>query len=119
MDQLNAQTIVLHQIYPDIADQTTAFELINRYSSDNRFADRGFRAGQWFEITEDVYWHFLEVLPPSYMAHYGFVNCECVTNNLYDGFVEHRGRFFNIVTIGPGHDPFSALARRLISEVTS
>lgn len=110
--------IQLCKLHPHVLGMAAALDLINRYSSSNANAHLGYAAGQWFEITEDVYWYFLEVLPPSYMSHFGFINCECVTNNLYDGFVEHQGRFYTIVTRGPGANPFSDLATQLIKQVT-
>ena len=120
MDSIALNTdIRLHQIQPGVLDMDAAIDLINRYSASNANAHLGYQPGQWFEVTEDVYWYFLEVLPPSYMSHFGFINCECVTNNLYDGFVEHKGRFFNLVTSGPGANPFSALATHLIKQVTA
>ena len=120
MESTATQTPVhLRQIHTDVLGMDDAFTLINRYAGDNPFAHLGYRPGQWFEVTDDVYWYFLEVLPPSYMSHAGFINCECVTNNLYDGFVEHKGRFFNLVTTGPNAHPFTDPAKALIQQVAA
>lgn len=112
------QQITLKQIQSGICERAQAFQLLNRYSADNPYRNLGLKAGHWFETTEEVYWYFLEVLPPSFMAHYGFINCECVTHNLYDGFVETKGRYFSLMTFGPDEQPFAGLARRLITEVS-
>ena len=113
------QPITLKQIQTGVCERKKAFQLLNRYSADNPYREIGLKAGHWFETTEEVYWYFLEVLPPSFMDTYGFINCECVTHNLYDGFVETKGRYFSLMTFGPGQRPFAELARRLIAEVSS
>lgn len=107
----------LERIFPSIADHDTSFELINRYNSANVHHTLGFRAGQWFETTEQVYWYFLECLPPLHMTGGGFVMSECTTGDLYESFVEIDGRYYCAVVAWDGPQSFSALWSALLAEV--
>lgn len=76
-------------IFEGVADRPQSFALINRgYSPDKR------SAGQYFETTEEFYFHFLEVLPPLDFTHDGFSMSEFSIGTLTDAFVRHGERFF-------------------------
>lgn len=109
----------LTQIFDGVADHETTFALLNRYGATSPFAHLGIRAGQWFETTEDHYWHFLECMPPLHMHSNGFIVCECVTGDLYTGFITIDERFFCITTRWQGPKAFDDLGRSLINEVRS
>lgn len=109
----------LEKIYPCIADYDTSFALINRYSDENPHNALGFRAGQWFETTEQVYWYFLECLPPLHMTGGGFVMSECTMDDLYESFLEIDGRYYCAVVAWDGPQSFSALWTALVAEVAS
>lgn len=73
----------------DVARHEETFALINRgYGPDQR------KAGQWFETTEEMYWHFLEVLPPRHFGGGAFMMCEKSTCTLSDAFVQQGERYF-------------------------
>lgn len=77
------------KISDGVADREKTFELINRgYGPDQRFA------GQWFETTEEIYWYFLEVLPPHDFTGDGFSMSEFATGSLTDAFVRIGERYF-------------------------
>lgn len=79
----------MEKIFEGIADYEKSFELINRgYTPDV------FSAGQWFETTEEVYWYFLEVLPPMGFDGKDFAICEFATGNLTNAFFQINGRYF-------------------------
>ena len=107
----------LEQIYVGIPSRCDIYKLINRYAADNPFHRMGFRAGQWFEVPEDIYWHFLEALPPLHMTGAGFVVGECTMDDLYHGFVEIEGRFFCAVIDWQGPRSLAAFWTALLAEV--
>ena len=107
----------LERIYPGLASRSATFELLGRYSPGNAYARLGHRAGQWFEVSEDIYRHFLEVLPPLYMTSGGFVMGECTRDNLYDCFFEIRGRFYCATLAWSGPRSFAALWTALLGAV--
>lgn len=79
----------LTKIYDGVADYEQSFALINRgYEPDQFFA------GQWFETTEEVYWYFLEVLPPLDFYGAGFSLCEFASGYLTNAFMKFRGRYY-------------------------
>lgn len=119
LSQAPAQTPVLQRIYDGIADYDTSFDLINRYGADNAHHAIGFRAGQWFETVESVYWYFLECLPPLHMTGRGFVMSECTMGDLYESFWEIDGRYYCAVIAWYGPSSFTALRNAIVAEVRS
>ena len=109
----------LQKIFEGIADHDTSFELINRYSAETPHHALGFCAGQWFETTRDVYWYFLECLPPLHMTGAGFVMSECTMGDLYESFWEIDGRYFSAVIAWKGPMSFTSLRTALVAEVRS
>jgi len=110
----------LEQIFKGVVDDDeTLIPIINRYQASSPFSDKGFRAGQWFETTEQTYWHFLETMPPLYMSAGGFVMCECITQDLYDCFLEINGRYYCVVIKWVNAKSFSLLLAALRAEVSS
>jgi len=109
----------LERIYEIEANYNKSFELINRYERGNCFNALGFRAGQWFETTQDVYWYFLECLPPLYQTSGGFIVGECTMNGLYDCFLEIDGKYYCAVVEWAGPKSFAALWTALLAEVAS
>jgi len=114
-----AQAPSLERIHDGIADYDTTFALINRYERDSAHKALGFRAGQWFETTEEVYWYFLECLPPLHMTSGGFVVSECTMHGLYESFMDIDGRYYCAVVEWNDRQSFSALWTALLSEVQS
>ena len=92
----------LELVFEGVADRDVSFALMNRYLASNPHAARGFRAGQWFETTREVYWQCLESVPPLYMASGGFVVGECTMDDLYECFFEIDGRYFCTVIAWAG-----------------
>ena len=107
----------LQQIYEGQAEYSTSFELVNRYTSDSRFKGLGFQAGQWFETNSDVYWYFLECLPPLHQSSGGFVVSECTMNGLHECFFEIDERYYYAVIDWTGQQSFAALWTALLAEV--
>lgn len=107
--------LTMEQIYEGVADYATTFQLINRYSQSNPYHGLGFRAGQWFETNERIYWQFLKVLPPLHMTSGGFVMSECTMGNLYESFMELDGRYFCAVVDWNGSQSFADLWTALLA----
>lgn len=116
--QTQPEPVQLDRIFEGcVADDATLLPLINRYQATSEFAHLGFRAGQWFETTEETYWHFLESVPPLYQASGGFVVGECTTGHLYESFLEIDGRFYCAVIHWQCRRSFAALWTALLAEV--
>lgn len=79
----------LEKICDGCANRDRTFELINR-----GYGPEVFKAGQYFEIEEDEYWYFLEVLPPLDMQGGGFSMIEFATGDLTNAFFKIDGRFY-------------------------
>lgn len=89
-----------------VADHDETFALINRgYGPDQ------FKAGQWFETTEKLYWYFLEILPPRHHGGGAFMMCEASTCTLSNAFVQIGERFFCLTVEHAGTTPFSETVR--------
>jgi hypothetical protein len=82
------------KIFDGVADRETCFALLNRYQRDSAFAGLGLVPGQWFEITEEEYWYFLEVLPPLDMTGGAFAMSEFTSMNLTESFYRIGDRYF-------------------------
>lgn len=108
---------VLVRIAGGVVEYDATFALINRYQSRSPHAALGFRAGQWFETTHEIYWYFLECLPPLHQTRCGFVMMECTMGDLYEAFFEIDGRFFCMVVSWPGAGSFDAISDALLREV--
>lgn len=86
----------------------SVFALINRYSPqmqtyeggmvDNPHHALGLKPGQFFEVSGEEYWYFLEVLPPLAMTSAGFAMSEFTMGNLTNAFLT-IGQQFYCVTI--------------------
>lgn len=113
------QGLTLVKIHDTVADYGTSFDLINRYSPENQHYETGFQAGQWFETRSDVYWHFLECLPPLHQTGGGFVVSECTMMDLYECFFEIDERYFCVVIRWTGPKSFSDLWAALLKEIAS
>lgn len=108
-------------IFDGIASRDECFALINRYSPtmqtyegswlDNPHHALGFRAGQVFEISQEEYWYFLEVLPPLAMTSAGFAMSEFTMGNLTNAFFHIGGQFF-CMTIAVNRDGAEAAVNR-------
>lgn len=107
----------LERIFSGVPAYSTTFELINRYSAQSPLHGIGFRDGQWFEVSEEIYWHFLEALPPLHMTSGGFVMSECTTDDLHECFFEIKGRYYCAVLAWSGPRSFAALWTALLAEV--
>jgi len=105
---------VLEKIHDGVADYNTTFTLINRYTPSNPYKALGFRAGQWFETTEDIYSYFLGVLPPLHMTGGGFVVGECTMAGLYESFLEIDGKYYCAVIDWTGSQSFADLWTALL-----
>lgn len=46
------------------------------------------------EVTEDLYFEALEVLPPKWLSNNTFQVDECVTGNLYHTFGQKNGKYY-------------------------
>ncbi|MFV1761511.1 DUF1419 domain-containing protein [Phaeobacter sp. A90a-4k] len=89
-----------------VSNHDETFAMINRgYGPDVR------KAGQWFETTEKLYWHFLEVLPPLHFDGGAFMMREASTCTLSDAFVQIGDRFFCLTVEHGGATPFSEIVR--------
>lgn len=113
------QATSLKRIADGVQDYDATFALINRYQSSSPHAAIGFKAGQWFETTEELYWYFLECLPPLYQNTVGFVMMECTMGDLYEAFFEIHERFYCAVVTWPGPASFEATTAALVQEVWS
>jgi len=116
---VQAATTPLTKIHDGVADYSLTFQLINRSTNASTHSSIGFKAGHWFETTEDIYWYFLEVLPPMHMGPSGFVMSECTVGNLYHAFADFNGRYFCLVVDWQGQQTFKALLSQLRLEVRS
>lgn len=76
------------KIHQGVADRATTFALLNRYQRGSELAHLGLRPGQFFEVEEEEYWYFLEVLFPLDMHGGSFAMREFVTGNLTETFHE-------------------------------
>ena len=85
-----------HKIYDGVADRSKTFELLNRHSGPPWVRPDSVWAGEWWEIEEDEYYYFLEVLPPMAWEHHGFAMCEFTSGNVTSAFYNIRGRFFHV-----------------------
>lgn len=96
-------TETFRKIFEGVADHSKAFELFNIHT-DAPFDERRYSgelyAGEWFEVSESVYWYFLEIMPPIYVPH-GFAVCEAVAGAVY--------RCYFKITVG-GVDRFFQVA---------
>jgi hypothetical protein len=110
---------ILQKIFEGLADDASSLELLNRYQAGNPHYARGYRAGQWFETTQETYWYFLECLPPLYMTGAAFVVIECTMNGLYDCFFEIDGRYYCAPVEWDGPGSFKALSKAMRAEVGS
>lgn len=119
LDQTTATPPALERIADGIMSYDATFELINRYQASSPHAATGFKAGQWFETTEDIYWYFLECLPPLHQTAQGFVVMECTMGDLYEAFFEIDNRFFCAVVQWPGAKAFHLTTQVLTREVRS
>lgn len=109
----------LDRIADGRCDYDATFALINRYQASSAHAQIGFKAGQWFETTEEIYWYFLECLPPLHQTSIGFVMMECTMGDLYEAFFEIDGRYYCAVVTWPGPASFEASTAALVQEVRS
>lgn len=109
----------LEQIHAGVAGIAQSYALINRYARSNPYHGLGFRAGQWFETTGEVYAQFLEAVPPLDMSANGFVVGECTTEDLYEAFSQVGDRYFCVVIAWSGHGALVALEQALVAEVAS
>ena len=69
--------------------------------------------GQWFETTEEIYWYFLECLPPLDFTGDGFSMCEFSTGYLTNAFFDFRGKFYCMTIERKAPGDFGAYARAL------
>lgn len=96
------------------ASRDECFALINRgYSPDV------FRAGQWFEISEEEYWYFLECLPPMDYGAGGFSMCEFATGDLTNAFFDFGERYFCLTIQRRNAGDFFAAARAFRLEISA
>lgn len=72
------------KIHEGCADRTTCFALLNRPASERK-------PGDWWEITEDDYWYFLEVLPPLAMTGGSFSMSEFTDGDMTHSFHKITG----------------------------
>lgn len=113
------KSATLNRIADGALDYGATFALLNRYQASSPHAAIGFKAGHWFETTEEIYWYFLECLPPLHQNAAGFVKMECTMGDLYEAFLEIDGRFYCCVVTWPGQASFEATASALAQEVRS
>lgn len=76
------------KIFDGVADESKTYEMMNLHNNapfDERRWSGELYAGEWFEVSEAVYWYFLEVLPPIYIPH-GFAVCEAIAGAVYRCF---------------------------------
>ena len=109
----------LDQIYPGQAGYTASFELINRYSGSSNYRQLGFRVGQWFETSAEIYWYFLGCLPPVHQTSGGFVMSECTMDGLHDCFLEIDGRYYCAVVKWSGPRSFAQIWTQLLMELAT
>lgn len=76
----------IKRIFDGIADTADHFNLLNRYQAGNPYADKGFRAGQFWQIGEAEYWHFLNLLPPMAYSAGSFAMSEFSRENLTESY---------------------------------
>ncbi len=119
-------TLIAAQIFDGVATREECFSLINRYSPkmqtyegptiENPYHRHGFEAGQFFEIREEEYWYFLEVLPPLAMTPAGFAMSEFTTGNLTNAFLHINDSYYcaTIAVGGAGPDAAVNEAARAI-----
>lgn len=107
----------LEQIHTGVAGTAQSYALINRYARSNPHHGLGFRAGQWFETTGEVYAQFLEAVPPLDMSANGFVVGECTMEDLFEAFFRFGDRYFCAVIAWAGHGALVALEQALLAEV--
>lgn len=90
-------TETFRKIFEGVADQPKAFELFNIHTDAPLF--RRNLCGEWFEVSESVYWYFLEIMPPIYVPH-GFAVCEAVAGAVYRCYFKFTmggvDRFFQV-----------------------
>lgn len=110
------ETPALHRLVEGVAQSNDTFALLNRYTG-SRYAHLGQRAGQWFETTAEVYWYFLEQMPPMHMTGEGFIVCEAVTGTLHNAFFEFDGRYFCALIDCREQGAFDATCRALKANV--
>lgn len=109
----------LEQIHTGVAGVEQSYALINRYARSNPHHGLGFRAGEWFETTVEVYGQFLEAVPPLDMSAHGFVVGECTMEDLYEAFFRFGDQCFCAVIAWAGHGVLVALEQALAAEVAS
>ena len=51
--------------------------------------------GQRWEVTREIYWEFLEVLPPVGMSGGSFYMSEALTGNIRSKYIEEGDRYFH------------------------
>lgn len=54
----------------------------------------------YVETTEEVYWYFLEIMPPLAWSGGCFSVCEAYTDNVYSSFFRIGDRYFHAYTKG-------------------
>jgi len=89
------------RIFEGVADRSKCFELLNRHSGGGIKPD-SLWAGEWWEIGEESFYYFLDVLPPLRMPPGGFIMCEFTSGNVTSAFFsffwrkgENKDRFFH------------------------
>ncbi|WP_393929937.1 hypothetical protein [Yoonia sp. R2-816] len=92
-----------------------AFALIDRDSTTSPYAAHGFRAGQAFETTEDLYTYFREVAPPLIKTAGSFA-CGVITmDRLIDSYHLIQERAFCVTIEWDGKQSLAAASPALIT----
>lgn len=86
------------KVHEGVASRETHFILLNdRPPSDvPHFGEaRGkWYEGKWWEIRQEEYQYFLEILPPLHMQDGFFALCEFTTGNVTSAFFKIKDRYF-------------------------
>jgi len=79
----------LRKVYQGIADRRQMFRMFDRHAQrPNRWEhdDSAFYAGEWFEISRDLYDHMFEMRPPLWMRYDMFIMREYLTGSITSAF---------------------------------
>ena len=112
------------RIYEGVADHAKCLELLNRHNGPPWNKPDSLWAGEWWEIDDESFDYFLDVLPPLQMPPGGFIMCEFTSGNVTSAFFEFNrrggglpGRCFH-ASLDMGDPKAFSKARTVIAEAS-
>lgn len=96
----------LHIIFSELREEVTtelsadwfSDEIAQEKATARKNALEAIKRGETAEVSQEVYWEFLEAVPPLEMADNKFIYGECYSGNKYFEFFHRDGKYYGRLT---------------------